>query len=302
MTEASNSTNLKCENCGAVIVQSIICPPDGWQLEDGRTVCGDCVIEDLRKNHPGAVKQMTINKIRNTYRSGRRDGLEFRWASWPADDEYLEAYRRGYIKGAQIRCWLIMRKIKNTPKYEMTEAENPAACQDVAGELPPPARCQECPSHLSPDTMIRQAPAAPEHGGSAFFTFSNSPGCELSREHFENAYRIIKKIEEKAIRLPVGFTVNRAVESGLRKHFRNDNTSLSDCGLKFYPMPEQKADIICFFDMDMLEKYVSGNIPEDAILEIILNAESQLSSLPERDLGVYLEKYGRPFLHEGKEQ
>lgn len=39
---------LKCTDCGCAIGKDSG-PPDGWQLEDGRTVCQRCCIADLRR-------------------------------------------------------------------------------------------------------------------------------------------------------------------------------------------------------------------------------------------------------------
>lgn len=38
-----------CADCGGPVPDSPRCPPDGWQLEDGRTVCGKCATEDLKQ-------------------------------------------------------------------------------------------------------------------------------------------------------------------------------------------------------------------------------------------------------------
>ncbi len=41
---------LKCDDCGDLIDTSgKEYPPDGWQLEDGRTVCGPCAVNDLHR-------------------------------------------------------------------------------------------------------------------------------------------------------------------------------------------------------------------------------------------------------------
>jgi hypothetical protein len=38
--------NKLCADCGCVIGQDKG-PPDGWQLEDGRTVCHACCVKDF---------------------------------------------------------------------------------------------------------------------------------------------------------------------------------------------------------------------------------------------------------------
>lgn len=38
----------RCADCGCVIGQDDG-PKDGWQLEDGRTVCQSCCVKDLRR-------------------------------------------------------------------------------------------------------------------------------------------------------------------------------------------------------------------------------------------------------------
>ena len=45
MTSASPAL---CADCGAVIGKDLG-PPDGWQLEDGRTVCTACCAADLQR-------------------------------------------------------------------------------------------------------------------------------------------------------------------------------------------------------------------------------------------------------------
>jgi hypothetical protein len=37
-----------CADCGGTIGEDEG-PPDGWQLEDGRTVCQHCAAEDLKR-------------------------------------------------------------------------------------------------------------------------------------------------------------------------------------------------------------------------------------------------------------
>lgn len=39
---------LKCAKCGGLIGQDKG-PPDGWQLDDGRTVCHACCIADTKR-------------------------------------------------------------------------------------------------------------------------------------------------------------------------------------------------------------------------------------------------------------
>lgn len=39
---------MKCADCEGPIGQDKG-PPDGWQLEDGRTVCHACCVKDFRK-------------------------------------------------------------------------------------------------------------------------------------------------------------------------------------------------------------------------------------------------------------
>ncbi len=41
-------SDLICADCGNQITGDNE-PPDGWQLEDGRTVCGKCCADDLRR-------------------------------------------------------------------------------------------------------------------------------------------------------------------------------------------------------------------------------------------------------------
>lgn len=44
----SNDTNDEpCADCGGVVGQDNG-PPDGWQLEDGRTVCHACCVTDFK--------------------------------------------------------------------------------------------------------------------------------------------------------------------------------------------------------------------------------------------------------------
>ncbi len=45
--EKIQSNNI-CDDCGVPIGQDNG-PPDGWQLEDGRTVCHKCCCHDTRK-------------------------------------------------------------------------------------------------------------------------------------------------------------------------------------------------------------------------------------------------------------
>ena len=48
-TKGTNQTGhfRRCSDCGAPIGQDGG-PPDGWQLDDGRTVCQRCAAQDLR--------------------------------------------------------------------------------------------------------------------------------------------------------------------------------------------------------------------------------------------------------------
>ena len=53
---------LFCADCGTEILNPVRGPKDGWQFEDGRTVCHDCCVVDfgiivnkvreLAKKHP----------------------------------------------------------------------------------------------------------------------------------------------------------------------------------------------------------------------------------------------------------
>lgn len=42
----ANLTGLLCADCGSVVGHDNG-PVDGWQLEDGRTVCHSCCVEDF---------------------------------------------------------------------------------------------------------------------------------------------------------------------------------------------------------------------------------------------------------------
>ena len=46
MARLSSYTEKKCANCGTLIGYDDG-PPDGWQLEDGRTVCDRCCSREL---------------------------------------------------------------------------------------------------------------------------------------------------------------------------------------------------------------------------------------------------------------
>lgn len=43
----ADTPELRCADCGGAIGVDLG-PPDGWQLEDGRTVCHDCCVNDTR--------------------------------------------------------------------------------------------------------------------------------------------------------------------------------------------------------------------------------------------------------------
>ena len=47
-----------CADCGGIVGQDSG-PPDGWQLEDGRTVCQACCVADMktmiRRQHPKSL-------------------------------------------------------------------------------------------------------------------------------------------------------------------------------------------------------------------------------------------------------
>ena len=45
----------RCADCGGPIGQDRG-PPDGWQLEDGRTVCHVCCVADAQRIRDAAVK------------------------------------------------------------------------------------------------------------------------------------------------------------------------------------------------------------------------------------------------------
>lgn len=45
----------RCADCGTKIGKDDG-PPDGWQLEDGRTVCQACCVKDLAKPTPNRLK------------------------------------------------------------------------------------------------------------------------------------------------------------------------------------------------------------------------------------------------------
>ena len=46
--EKPDGDESRCADCGAQIGQDEG-PPDGWQLEDGRTVCHACCVKDTRE-------------------------------------------------------------------------------------------------------------------------------------------------------------------------------------------------------------------------------------------------------------
>lgn len=43
----TTETTIQCDDCGDPIGQDDG-PPDGWQLEDGRTVCHSCCLRDFQ--------------------------------------------------------------------------------------------------------------------------------------------------------------------------------------------------------------------------------------------------------------
>jgi len=50
MIEPLSPTPVLCADCETVIGKDLG-PPDGWQLEDGRTVCTACCAADLQRFH-----------------------------------------------------------------------------------------------------------------------------------------------------------------------------------------------------------------------------------------------------------
>lgn len=57
MTEKAETPKY-CDDCKGPIFNGDG-PLDGWQLEDGRNVCHDCCVEDMRRK----VQQLSANPI-----------------------------------------------------------------------------------------------------------------------------------------------------------------------------------------------------------------------------------------------
>jgi hypothetical protein len=49
-----NQPQIKCADCGKPIGETG--PPDGWQMEDGRTVCQSCCVADLKRITEALIK------------------------------------------------------------------------------------------------------------------------------------------------------------------------------------------------------------------------------------------------------
>ena len=52
-----------CADCGVPIGYDVG-PPDGWQLEDGRTVCQKCCVDDAKRIVKNTIKFMKCTTAR----------------------------------------------------------------------------------------------------------------------------------------------------------------------------------------------------------------------------------------------
>ena len=74
------STIQLCDECGATIGNDDG-PRDGWQLEDGRTVCHACCVADTRDLSMAVIEQRLIENLA----AGAREDYE-RESEWRKKD------------------------------------------------------------------------------------------------------------------------------------------------------------------------------------------------------------------------
>lgn len=88
-------SELKCADCRSVIGQDVG-PKDGWQLEDGRTVCHSCCVADTKKQLLMSGPNIAEKYYGKLKALGEETIADFVWQQAETIKQLLAALERGY--------------------------------------------------------------------------------------------------------------------------------------------------------------------------------------------------------------